>query len=89
MFCDTVIGDWTFYMTILKDRKIKKLDDVMAVYRIHDKSIWSKKTKEHRISNTLDSFLLVEKNLPLSQETASVLNEKIEFYKRQLLNLTK
>ncbi|WP_432409976.1 glycosyltransferase family 2 protein [Rasiella sp. SM2506] len=86
-FCNTVIGDWTFYMIIIKDRKIKKIDDVMAVYRKHDNSIWSKKTKKHRILNTLKSFQLVQKNVVLSKKTHLALQESIISYKKQLSNL--
>jgi len=88
-FVQSPLGDWTIYMLAAKDRKIYKMQDIMAVYRQHNDSIWSKKSKEHRIANTLKSFCLVNENLSFPKETSTALKEKIKFYKKQLLSLSK
>jgi len=88
-FIDSPLGDWTLYMLVVKSGSIHKIDDIMAVYRQHGESIWSKKSKEHRIANTLNSFCLVDENLSLPKETSAILKEKIKFYKKQLVNLKK
>jgi glycosyltransferase involved in cell wall biosynthesis len=58
-FVASPIGDWTLYMIAIKNKKIKKLNDFMAVYRLHSNSIWSQKTTEYRILNTMKSVKLL------------------------------
>lgn len=83
------LGDWSLYMLSIKGRKIFKFEEEMGVYRMHSQSVWSKKTRQHRIENTLKSFCLVEENLFLPNEVLTVLKEKINFYNSQLLKLNK
>jgi glycosyltransferase involved in cell wall biosynthesis len=88
-FKESPIGDWTLYMLAIKDRKIKKMDEVMAVYRKHNEGIWSKKSKKHRILNTLKSFSLIYENLLLPKEVKPILNEKIKYFTNVLNQLSK
>jgi glycosyltransferase involved in cell wall biosynthesis len=62
-FTKTPLGDWTLYMLAVENKKIKKLNESMAVYRLHSESIWSNKTQEKRNILTNKSVYLVYKNL--------------------------
>lgn len=58
------LGDWSLYMISIKDKKIKKLNDVMAVYRIHNLGVWSSKSQIQRIEGTIKTLdLLVASGL--------------------------
>ncbi|PHR74602.1 MAG: hypothetical protein COA67_00575 [Lutibacter sp.] len=67
------IGDWTLYMIVLKEKKIKKLKEVMSVYRTHDTSIWSRLSQEAKINRTLTSVKLVLENLELPVAVKGIL----------------
>lgn len=84
-FVKSPLGDWTLYMLVTKYGKIYKMNDSMAVYRHHDESIWSQKSKFYRIANTLKSFELVVKNIVLPEEIKNILKEKIVYFKKQLI----
>lgn len=43
-------GDWTLHILNAIHGKIKYIDDPMSVYRLHNSSSWSSKTKEYRYS---------------------------------------
>lgn len=64
-FSKTPTGDWTLYMIVVKDKKIKKIPEVMAVYREHSAGIWSGKNRLERMKMTKKTFTLVLKNIPL------------------------
>ncbi len=71
------LGDWALYMLTIKDRKIKRLNDVMAVYRVHDTSIWSGLTQDIRNKKTNISTRLIYNNLKLSSETKNILKSRL------------
>ena len=48
-FKKSPLGDWSLYMLAIKNRKIKKIEEEMAVYRVHSTSIWSKLSQDLRI----------------------------------------
>lgn len=83
-FSKSPIGDWTLYMIVLKDKKIKKLDDVMAVYRVHKASVWASKSAEYRILNTIKSIELVINAKVVKPEVEFTLITQVENFKRQL-----
>lgn len=88
-FKESPLGDWTLYMLAIKGRNIKKFDKEMAVYRQHNESIWSKKSKEYRVSNTLKSFSLIYDNLLLPKDPTSLLREKIKYLTKVINQLSK
>ncbi len=88
-FSKSPLGDWTLYMLAATNGKVYKIEDTMAVYRQHEESIWSKKSNEYRISNTLKSFRIIDENLVLTEKAHHVLKETINLYKKQLYNLRK
>ena len=58
-FSKSPIGDWTLYMVAVNDKKIIKLNDVMSVYRVHDDSVWSNKSRDYRLAKTLKCYKLL------------------------------
>ena len=83
-FSKSPIGDWPLYMLAAQNGKIFKMEETMAVYRMHNASVWSQKPKEHRILNTLISFQLLTDNLVLPLATLQILDETISLYKVEL-----
>lgn len=72
------LGDWVLYMCTIGQRKIKKLDDVMAVYRIHNNSLWSSKDKDFRVSRTQrDLQILIEKAEFLDASIKRILKNRL------------
>ena len=45
-FKESPIGDYLLHLLNAKYGKIKYIDEIMAVYRIHDSSYWSSKENE-------------------------------------------
>lgn len=80
-FIDVFIGDWSLYMLQIKDKKIKRLDETMAVYRIHSNSLWSSKPMPERINNTIKSMELVLENVETTVGVKEILKNKIVAYK--------
>lgn len=58
-YLKTTQGDWALYMLQIKDKKIKKLNDIMAVYRVHDEGVWAKLSQEKRNYLTLKNRKLL------------------------------
>ena len=78
-FEKVAMGDWSLYMVQIKDRKIKKIEETMAVYREHSASVWSSKTQRYRLIQTIENLELVKKNLrPLSKGARGFINQSIK-----------
>jgi len=74
---DSPIGDWPLYIIQIKNRKIKRLNDKMAVYRVHEESAWSSKSELFRIKRTIKTIDLVLNNVSLNE------NSKTQLYNRR------
>ena len=48
------IGDWPLYVMNAQHGKIGYLDDVMAVYRVHESSLWSSRDRLDQIAETME-----------------------------------
>lgn len=83
-FSQSPIGDWTLYMIAVKDKKIKKIEDTMAVYRVHSASIWALKSEEYRVVNTIKSVELLIKSREINNEVKLILKEQIKKLKNIL-----
>ncbi len=82
-FYKSPIGDWSLYMVSLKNRKIKKLSDNMAVYRVHDSSLWSVKSEIEKFDSTKKSIELVKNNIEyLTNDVHYILKSRIAKYSR-------
>lgn len=76
-FLKTPLGDWSLYMTIIKNRKIKKLQDKMAIYRLHEGGSWSERSQEERDEITLKAVKLIYKNLDMEEPTKQVILNRL------------
>lgn len=79
-FYDLPIGDWPLYLFQVKDKKIKKLDNAMAAYRIHNQSAWSSKKSLYKISRTITVMDIISKHIPLSNQDKSILENQMNIY---------
>lgn len=80
-FKKATLGDWTLYLIAIKNRKIKKMTDSMAVYRLHEKSIWSNKDQSERSALTKETVRLVYNNLKIKNKKAKNILRKRAGYK--------
>ncbi|MDX1774893.1 glycosyltransferase [Oceanihabitans sediminis] len=77
-FLKVYIGDWALYMLAVKNNKVAKLEGTMAVYRVHDLSVWSSKSEQKRIEQTNKTVLIILKNLKGINEAAkSILKSRL------------
>jgi len=83
-FDKVYLGDWVFYMLHIKNRKIRKFHEVMAVYRIHKSGIWAKQNRKLRIRHTVESMELVLEHLENSQQVKHALKKTIRKLHSQL-----
>lgn len=71
-FNKVTIGDWALYMIAIKEGKVKKIEAEMAVYRLHNASIWSNKSIEVRKKHTQETVRLIYKNLKKNLSSVAV-----------------
>jgi len=67
------IGDWPLYMFQIGNRKIKKIEETMAVYRVHENGVWSTKSQDYRLRNTIKVIDYLLKNLKTKREVKKTL----------------
>ncbi len=77
-FSKSPLGDWTFYMIIIKDKKIMKLEETMAVYRMHMEGVWSMTSQDYRNKKTLISVGLILKKIRLTGEVKAILKSRLQ-----------
>jgi len=83
-FSECTMGDWPLYCVLTGNKKIKKLSDVMAVYRSHPDSMWSAKDKSSRIRNSLHTYRLVLNSGILNPEAKAILQASVKNLQNQL-----
>ncbi|MGG5487535.1 glycosyltransferase family 2 protein [Gaetbulibacter sp. PBL-D1] len=76
-FNQCVLGDWTLYMIIIEGGKVKKLNDLMCVYRVHESSLWSSKAKEYRYEKTLENVRVIKDNYSFTTPVKTILNQRL------------
>jgi len=74
-FLEVVLGDWSLYLLQLKGRKIKRFKEKMAVYRVHDQGVWTKKEGYESERDMALTAKIILDNLQLSSEVISALQE--------------
>jgi len=82
-FKEVALGDWSLYMLQCGNRKIKKLEDIMAVYRISSTNYWSSKSKEYRINSTLETVKIVLENADLPRSAKNILKDRVTTIKQK------
>jgi len=83
-FKKSPIGDWPLYLHLIDDFKIKKINEVMAVYRVHQESVWSSKTDLYRLKKTVKVINIVLKNIKFNTLDKEKLNSTKRGLKRSI-----
>ncbi|MBQ4820289.1 glycosyltransferase [Aquimarina sp. MMG016] len=83
-FFKTPLGDWSLYMISIKNKKAKKLADSMAVYRIHDSSVWSSKSDIKRLQGTINAIDLLTSSKLFDSDIVTILDNNKMIYKKDL-----
>lgn len=81
------IGDWPLYMLMLKQRKIKRINKEMAVYRVHSKSSWSSKTEAFRLEKTIITIEYLFEKVTLNKKQKAILAKTLRRLKRKVSKL--
>lgn len=69
-------GDWPLYLFQIGNRKIKKIEGKMAVYRLHENGVWSSKSERYRIENTIKVINYALKNLKTTREVKRIFKNR-------------
>tara|TARA_R100000306_G_C4377775_1_gene142763 strand:- start:247 stop:1044 length:798 start_codon:yes stop_codon:yes gene_type:complete len=77
-FSEVYIGDWSLYVLQIKDKKIMKMNEIMAVYRVSNTGEWSTKSKEYIRKRSLATKQIVYENAELNNEAKEILRLKIQ-----------
>ena len=88
-FTKCTIGDWVLYMIAINDSKIMRLDENMAVYRVHKNGIWSGQPEKYRIIETIKTYRFLMFSNLFDTKTKLKLKEKIQHYNSKLNNKEK
>ena len=78
------VGDWPLFLIQSQNGLIMKLKDVMSVYRVHDKGVWSGINRYKSIETTLKTIEPLIKYNVLPEATTQVLIKKYRKYKFKL-----
>jgi glycosyltransferase involved in cell wall biosynthesis len=92
-FSKSPIGDYFLHMLNAKYGKIQYIDEIMAVYRVHDTSYWSSKDKSDKIKIWVNFIEKIKENfdteiqLILDQQINQILNTKKTVLGKLLLKM--
>ncbi len=78
-FQHSPIGDYFIHMLNARKGKIHKMEDNMAVYRIHDTSYWSSQKESKRNLLWIDFLIKIKPNF--KYEIQSIIDDQIEIIK--------
>ncbi|MEA5605161.1 glycosyltransferase [Nostoc sp. UHCC 0252] len=79
------MGDWTFHILNAQHGKIGYIDEVMSAYRVHAKGVWSSKSREWQIKETIRMLDTIKYNF--SSQHQAIINTSINFYSQQLVSV--
>lgn len=75
------LGDWAIVLIHAQKSKIKKLNDIMAVYRIHDGGIYSKNDIKDKIQKNIQFQLIIIEHFPQYKKIVEqFIDNKKKFY---------
>lgn len=92
-FIQAPIGDYFLHMLNAQHGKIKYIDKIMAVYRIHDTSYWSSKKNEEQRTiiinflNTLKTFFDDDIQKIIDRQIQKIQSKDLPFLKKKLFKL--
>jgi len=83
-FNESPIGDWPLYFLQIKDRKIRKIEGKMSVYRVHENGVWSTKSKRLRFKSSVKVISYILNNMDLPESVRKELRKQRGKMKRRL-----
>ncbi|MEH2045642.1 glycosyltransferase [Nostoc sp.] len=86
-FYEQSMGDWTFHILNAQHGKIGYIDEVMSAYRVHAKGVWSGKSREYQIKETIRMLDTIKYDF--NSQYQAIINTSIKFYSQQLANVLK
>ncbi|MEH2352520.1 glycosyltransferase [Nostoc sp.] len=86
-FYEQSMGDWTFHILNAQHGKIGYIDEVMSAYRIHSKGVWSGKSREYQIKETIRMLDTIKYDF--NSQYQAIINTSIKFYSQQLASVLK
>lgn len=87
-FDKAALGDWTLYMSIIGNCEINKLEEEMAVYRVHRASIWSSVTRRKVLQRTIKNVELLRRKMVYSPEIDEILLDQVRRFRTELKDIT-
>lgn len=78
------VGDWPLFFIQVGAGKIKKLDDYMAVYRVHEKGMWSSKSNLQKMETDYTVIKSLVNNKILPKAAHKKMNRKYKKLKRKI-----
>ncbi|GGG57446.1 hypothetical protein GCM10010976_30360 [Bizionia arctica] len=78
------ISDWPLFFIQVGNGKIKKLEEYMAVYRIHEKGVWTAKSKIEKMQTDHDTIKALINHRILPELAHKKLDQKFRKLKRKL-----
>ncbi|MCB0447030.1 MAG: glycosyltransferase [Gelidibacter sp.] len=78
------VGDWPLFLIQIKDSKIKKFDEEMGVYRIHNNGVWTSIDKKKMITMSLNTIKPILESNILSKAASKVLKKRYDKYRFKL-----
>ncbi|MEH2052150.1 glycosyltransferase [Nostoc sp.] len=86
-FYEQSMGDWTFHILNAQHGKIGYIDEVMSAYRVHAKGVWSGKSREWQIKETIRMLDTIKYDF--NSQYQAIINTSINFYSQQLASVLK
>ena len=83
-FTECAFGDWVIYMLSVGTSKIMRIDETMAVYRVHINGVWSVQPESYRIRETIKTYRFLLFSKLFTEQTKLILKSKMNFYNRKL-----
>lgn len=81
-FMDAPVGDYVFHLLNAKHGKIKYFPQLMGVYRRHENSTWSSKTRRYQV----EKWIWVLEKLLMEFEDSAEVNAILKYHLAQYLN---
>ena len=88
-FYKVTFGDLGLYKIVAKDKSIQCLDEVMCVYRVHDKGIWSGLNELKAKKNYISFYRLIFPELNTNEKSIATSKIKMACYKMGRLKFPK
>ncbi len=76
-FENVYLGDWSLYMIAVGNKKIKKIEETMAVYRVSDGAAWSTQEKQIRKKNSRNTVAIIADKADLPDSVREILKMRL------------